>query len=978
MQLLKKAVPGIAALAIMLAGAAFADSPTFSVEAGAEYETGVITDDSESCDLSSAEDEDALGGGAAGMKAALTGFTIKDGVLKRYTGNGGYVLIPDTVTVIGAGAFKDNSKVTKVYIPETVTEIQENAFKGCKSLAEFEMPASVLTIGERAFENCVALKKAEIGAGVVTIGERAFSGCTALKELILPESLADIGMCAFSGCSAVEELVIPSGVRSISARAFEDCTALKALELGSGIIDMGENVFARCNMLKTVTFDDGMTVIGNGAFSACEKLEEVVIPDSVTRIGSNAFEGCFSLKNADIGNGVTYIGSNAFSKCSALRELELPNSVETIGSSAFKYCSGIDELVIPPDVTEIGDGTFSGCSWLKSVTLPDGIEKIGINAFSDCPLLTEIELPSSLQTLGKYAFSGCIGLKRAELPDEVTEIGAYAFNGCKKITYISIPGTIKKIGEYAFVDCSELKDIDLDGTRALWNEMTKAAGGDLGVTRRTSVNCTDGTINPRKVTSIKVKTAPTIRLYYVKQTIILDGGVITVTYSNGDTEELDMTDEMVTGNVDMTEPGEHAVILEYQSCVTNFRIEVKEYPKLEMDNKSYDTFADVFKEIGTKTGTFTMTLNDDIELTKLTLPKNADIVIKGNRHTMKFVGVTTLSASAALTLENVRIESKTKNGADAAFSISSTNSDVTLNDLLFTGTELNVKGGTKNVLKIGASDPITAITGFSAVVLSDHVELVKTLTTTNLRLGENSELLIDKDAAVTVKGILRAEPGAVIELVKGFKPIVLSGTAEGGVGCISLVSAETLEDQQIFKTRTADLSIFDISGIIPDPEDGVYDYDYYVTSDKVFIKAYNIRLTVDDAEPITFAYWKDMISAITKYNNKYADYTVELLGNVDIGAALTLPAKTKYASLTIDGGANALVFTGTSLSITGDITFSDVILTPMKSDKYAATFKFTVSKGATLTLDGVSSFTPFTYKAATGGYIIGEVEIIYN
>ena len=978
MQLLKKAVSGVAALAVMIAGtAAFTGRPLLSVNVGAEYETEVITDDPEGCDLSSTEDETAYGDAAAGYKAALSGFTIKDGVLTRYTGNGGYVLIPDTVTVIGAGAFKDNAKVTKVYIPETVTKIEANAFKGCKALTGFEMPASVVTIEEKAFENCVALKAAEIGAGVTSIGERAFSGCTALKDLILDDELVDIGLCAFAGCISIEELVIPPDVVNISARAFEDCVKLKDLTLGSGIATMGENVFARCSLLKNVILPDGMAVIGNGAFTACEKIEEIVIPDSVISVGNNAFEGCFSLANVEIGSSVEYIGSNAFSKCSALREIDLPNSVRVIGSSAFKYCSGIDSISIPSDVTEIGDGTFRGCSWLKSVELPDDIESIGINAFSDCPLLTEVELPASLTKLGKFAFSGCIGLTRMEIPEGTTEIGAYAFEGCRKITYIYVPGTVRKIGEFAFVDCSNLKDIDFDGTRNLWLEMTKAAGGDLGVTRRTTVNCTDFPINPKKVTSIIVKVAPTIREYFVKQTIILDGGIITVTYSNGDTEDLEMVPEMISGIVDMSEPGEHVVLLSYENCLTNFRINVSEYPKIEMDNKSYNTFADVFKEIGTNTGTYTLTLNDDIEAGKLTLPKNADIIIKGNRHTIKFVGVTALSSTASLTLENVRIESKTKAGADAAFSISNTTGDITLNDLLFTGTELNIKGGLKNVLNIGASDPITKIEGFSTVVLSDSVEIQKSLNTTNLRLGENSELLIDKDAAVTVKGILRAEFGATIELVKGFKPITLNGTAEGEPGSIFLVSAETLEDQQLFKTKIVDLSIFDISGIVPDPEDGVYDYDYYVSSDKVLLKAYNIQLTID-GENITFAYWKDMINLITKLNDKYADYTIELLGNVDIGGAFTLPAKTKFASLTVDGGGHSLVFTGTSYSFSGDVTLSDMILEPMKSGKYVPTFKFSVSKGATLTLDDVSSVTAFTYKVATGGYIIGEVEMIYN
>jgi len=58
-------------------------------------------------------------------------FFIDDGVLLRYTGQGGTVNIPDEVTKIAAYAFNDCTNVISVTIPNSVTEIGLGAFLLC-------------------------------------------------------------------------------------------------------------------------------------------------------------------------------------------------------------------------------------------------------------------------------------------------------------------------------------------------------------------------------------------------------------------------------------------------------------------------------------------------------------------------------------------------------------------------------------------------------------------------------------------------------------------------------------------------------------------------------------------------------------------------------------------------------------------------------------------------------------------------------
>ncbi len=50
-------------------------------------------------------------------------FVIKNGVLKKYTGRGGNVVIPDGVTSIGDYAFNRCANLTSITIPDSVTSI---------------------------------------------------------------------------------------------------------------------------------------------------------------------------------------------------------------------------------------------------------------------------------------------------------------------------------------------------------------------------------------------------------------------------------------------------------------------------------------------------------------------------------------------------------------------------------------------------------------------------------------------------------------------------------------------------------------------------------------------------------------------------------------------------------------------------------------------------------------------------------------
>ena len=78
--------------------------------------------------------------------ATAVEFVIEDGVLVKYKGKGGDIVIPEGVTKIGAEVFRGKKKITGVVVPEGVREIGDFAFCDCIKLEQscFQHPDRIL------------------------------------------------------------------------------------------------------------------------------------------------------------------------------------------------------------------------------------------------------------------------------------------------------------------------------------------------------------------------------------------------------------------------------------------------------------------------------------------------------------------------------------------------------------------------------------------------------------------------------------------------------------------------------------------------------------------------------------------------------------------------------------------------------------------------------------------------------------------
>ena len=160
------------------------------------------------------------------------------------------LVIPDTITSIGAFAFYGLSYLTSVTIPNSVTSIGFHAFYGTAwynnqpnglvyaglvayeykgtmpSNTSISLKAGTLGIADGAFSYCSGMTNVYIPNSVTTIGNNAFNNCTGLTSVTIPNSVTTIGNNAFNNCFRLTSLTIPNSVTNIGDWAFYDCTGL--------------------------------------------------------------------------------------------------------------------------------------------------------------------------------------------------------------------------------------------------------------------------------------------------------------------------------------------------------------------------------------------------------------------------------------------------------------------------------------------------------------------------------------------------------------------------------------------------------------------------------------------------------------------------------------------------------------------------------------------------------------------------------
>ena len=362
-------------------------------------------------------------------------------------GDNGTLTIPNTVTMVGDGAFTNNKGIKKL-IFEDYTD-------------EYIAAGNTLSIGSG------------------TAYQYVFDGSN-IEYVKLPRGMVVIKAYSFTSFKTLKEVVIPNTVRKIEQYSFSSDASLETITFEAG------------NDEVSLEIEDGTSQY-NGAFASTTNLKEVILPARTTKIGAWAFGQSQSftkdlLTKIFIPAGVKEIGEKAFACRPNLSSLtfedteENPSQLTKIGDWAFtnrkNVLSGsinkLTEIKLPASIEEIGEYAFSYCG-IKSLIIPASVKIVGDYAFDSCKNLITLnfENPESDLSIGNYAFNSCSKLTTVELPDGLTAIGNWAF-AATGIDEITLPSTLQTIGDWAF-SSSSLGSVNFD-----LNEEDKCALKSIG------------------------------------------------------------------------------------------------------------------------------------------------------------------------------------------------------------------------------------------------------------------------------------------------------------------------------------------------------------------------------------------------------------------------------------------------------------------------------------------------------------------
>ena len=271
----------------------------------------------------------------------------------------GVLFMPDSIEIIGRGAFYQNGYLVSTNFPKNLKYIGDYAFTSCMNvwfgdLGVTQIPEGCEYLGVHAFRDCLSLIGLYIPSTVKHIGESAFKDCVNLGMSSLPAG--DTEAAGF-----VEgDIILCEGIESIGERAFYGCVGLQEIILPNSVQSIGTRCFYKCNGMKNVTFGSNLQEILPYTFYDCSALEEIHIPGNVKTIGKYAFRGCVAVTNITLGEGVEYVEDYAFVRCESVASLTIPDSLTYIGSFAFRGMNELKSIYLNENIEVIGKLAFYG------------------------------------------------------------------------------------------------------------------------------------------------------------------------------------------------------------------------------------------------------------------------------------------------------------------------------------------------------------------------------------------------------------------------------------------------------------------------------------------------------------------------------------------------------------------------------------------------------------------------------------------
>lgn len=363
----------------------------------------------------------------------------EDAWLIGYNGSDTDVVIPDTyegynVIAIDSYAFKNHTEITSVIIPDTVTYIGAGAFCYCSNLKSVKFSDNLKTVQGQAFYNCPLLSEVSLSDKVIEIYDYAFgyyedfksgdvfkiegfkiSGWENTAAQVYANdneiSFVSLGIASPWKYTIDGELVIIDKYLGVQ----EDVVVPEKIE-DCDVVTISGSTFSGNTVIKSVTVPNTVTYIGRGAFRDCSNLSVINLPDYVS-VGDKVFEGtAFYNNEKNWENGILYLNKLLIKAKSDIKSVSFKDGIRIICPHAFEDCINLTSVTIPSTISDIDENAFEGCTSLKEVKFERSLQEstdgyyfnsetyVADYAFLDCPQLTSVKLPENVIHISLYAF----------------------------------------------------------------------------------------------------------------------------------------------------------------------------------------------------------------------------------------------------------------------------------------------------------------------------------------------------------------------------------------------------------------------------------------------------------------------------------------------------------------------------------------------------------------------------------------------
>jgi hypothetical protein len=287
-----------------------------------------------------------------------------------------YLVLPQKLTEIGSGAFRELNLRGTLFIPNSVTYIHGDCFRGMGDGVEINIPTSLERIDDWAFYESKVKLDFNLPATLKYIGAGVFwNASNVYGTFALPSGIENIGSYAFCGMGHDMEgdIEIPAAIKTIAYSSFK-------INFKNG---------------TRLYFSEGLETIEHDAFSWLKIWNTIVFPKSLIEINNhnNGGDGAFAhvqfKGGVQLPEKISFLGTGIFQESSISGSITLPQGINSVRNNLFQG-SQVSDVTIPSNYEEIRQEAFADCSELKNITISKNVNYIGDRAIANCPQLSTV------------------------------------------------------------------------------------------------------------------------------------------------------------------------------------------------------------------------------------------------------------------------------------------------------------------------------------------------------------------------------------------------------------------------------------------------------------------------------------------------------------------------------------------------------------------------------------------------------------